>query len=68
MGKRFAFNVLDFYLNMKNKIQILDYYFHVKLGFYFEFLILIHAPKLPIKISKFENQKSTIFPIFLKSI
>ena len=27
------------YLSMKTEIQIVDYYFHVKIDFYFEFLI-----------------------------
>ena len=30
-----------FYLNMKNGIQIIGYYFHVKIDFYFKFLILL---------------------------
>ena len=30
-----------FYLNMKNGIQIIDYYFHVKIDFYFKFLMLL---------------------------
>ena len=29
-----------FYLDMKHKIQINNYYFHVKIDFYFEFLML----------------------------
>ena len=29
------------YLNMKNGIQIIDYYFHVKIDFYFKFLMLL---------------------------
>ena len=29
-----------FYFNMKNEIEITDYFFHVKVDFYFEFLIL----------------------------
>ena len=29
-----------FYLNMKNEIKIIDSYFHVKIDFYFEFLML----------------------------
>ena len=32
-----------FYLNMKNEIQITDHYFHVKINFYFEFLMLSYA-------------------------
>ena len=31
----------SFYLNMKNGIQVSDYYFHVKIGFYFKFLMLL---------------------------
>ena len=30
-----------FYLNMKNKIQIIDYYFHVKIDFCRKFLMLL---------------------------
>ena len=29
-----------FYFNMETEIQIIDYYFHVKIDFYFEFLML----------------------------
>ena len=32
---RFSFD-----LNMKNEIRIIDYYFHVKIDFYFELLML----------------------------
>ena len=29
-----------FYLNMKNEIQIIDYYFHFQINFHFEYLKL----------------------------
>ena len=47
-----------FYLKMKNEIQIIDYYFHVKIDFYFGFLMLsfvFHFHK------KMENEIQFVF-------
>ena len=47
-----------FYLNRENEIQIIDYYFHVKIDFYYERLMLsfvFHFHK------KWKNKYSSFF-------
>ena len=53
-----------FYLNMKNKIQITDYYFHVKIDFYFEFLMFLFV----FHFHKKWKTKYNSFFIFMKEL
>ena len=51
-----------FYLNKKNEIQIIDYYFHVKIDFYFEFLMLSFV----FHFHKKNGKRNTVrFPFFI---
>ena len=61
---------LCFYFNMRNKIQINDMYFHVKTGFYFEYLMFPFVFIFKKKKKKKWKTKYTLFSVlvFIKEL
>ena len=52
---------LSFYFNMRNKIQINDMYFHLKTGFYFEYVMFSFVFIFKKKKKKMENEIHFVF-------
>ena len=55
---------LSFYFNMRNKIQINDMYFHLKTGFYFEYVMFSFVFIFKKKKKKNGKRNTLCFPFW----